>query len=171
MHRGDGRATKFMPRWDGKYWIIAAYPEPSSYRLDLNVQNKRFVTFHASRFNISCQTIATSSPHGTMQGHPRLSLTRAFKNVLSIAFSISGGGAEGVNTWCGVLTMGLRTLNGCHAGRRRVANPRQMVRRTWTTLNIIFSNLSFSCALSKPELQFYLQLLSCLYSLPFYHFS
>lgn len=49
MQRNDGRTAKFMPRWDGKYRAIAAHPETSTYRIDLNGQNKCFATFHASQ--------------------------------------------------------------------------------------------------------------------------
>lgn len=49
MQQGDGRTAKFMPRWDGKYRVIAAHPETSTYRIDLNGQNNKFATFHASQ--------------------------------------------------------------------------------------------------------------------------
>ena len=34
--KGDGRAAKFFPRWDGPYTITKSHPESSSYTLDNN---------------------------------------------------------------------------------------------------------------------------------------
>ena len=36
QQKGDGRAVKFFPRWDGPYSIIKTHPESSSYTLDNN---------------------------------------------------------------------------------------------------------------------------------------
>ena len=34
--KGDDRAAKFFPRWDGPYTIVKSHPESSSYTLDNN---------------------------------------------------------------------------------------------------------------------------------------
>lgn len=49
MQKCGGHTAEFMPRWDGKYRVIAAYPETSTYRIDLNGQNKKLATFHTSQ--------------------------------------------------------------------------------------------------------------------------
>ena len=35
-HKGDDRAAKFFPRWDGPYTIVKSHLESSSYTLDNN---------------------------------------------------------------------------------------------------------------------------------------
>ena len=41
MQRGDGRTAKFMPRWDGKYKVLEAHPESSTYKLALGPNDKK----------------------------------------------------------------------------------------------------------------------------------
>lgn len=49
MQAKDGRVAKFMPRFDGPYKIIRAYPDTSSYTLELPASSKLFPTFHSSQ--------------------------------------------------------------------------------------------------------------------------
>lgn len=49
MQKGDGRVAKFMPRYDGKYRVIAAFPDRSTYRLELPNSHGKFATFHSSQ--------------------------------------------------------------------------------------------------------------------------
>src|SRR5882762_5889347 len=46
--KGDGRAAKFFPRFDGPYIIINAHPETSNYTLELPNSPNIFPTFHSS---------------------------------------------------------------------------------------------------------------------------
>lgn len=48
VHRGSGRAAKFMPRFDGPFFITKAYPKSSSYTLDLPLTSSIHPTFHVS---------------------------------------------------------------------------------------------------------------------------
>ena len=49
MQTGEGRVAKFMPRWDGKYKVIEAYPESSVYRLLIpTAPPHAYTLFHAS---------------------------------------------------------------------------------------------------------------------------
>ena len=48
MQKGDNRVAKFMARYDGPYKVKHAYPETSTYTLDLPPSMKIFPTFHAS---------------------------------------------------------------------------------------------------------------------------
>jgi hypothetical protein len=45
----DGRVAKFMPRFDGPYKILQAFPESSSYRLELPTASKAHPTFHVAQ--------------------------------------------------------------------------------------------------------------------------
>lgn len=45
---GDGRVAKFMPRWDGKYKVIKAFPQSSVYQLELPNSPHAYAVFHAS---------------------------------------------------------------------------------------------------------------------------
>ena len=47
--KGEKRAAKFFPRWDGPYRITAANPATSSYTLDMGQQTNVFPTFHSSQ--------------------------------------------------------------------------------------------------------------------------
>lgn len=49
MQAKDGRVAKFMPRFDGPYKILRAYPDTSSYTLELPPTSKQFPTFHSSQ--------------------------------------------------------------------------------------------------------------------------
>jgi hypothetical protein len=48
MQEKDGRAAKFMPRFDGPFEVIKAFPESSAYTLHLPEVTKIFRTFHSS---------------------------------------------------------------------------------------------------------------------------
>ena len=48
MQRGDNRVTKFMVRYDGPYTILEAWPETSTYHLDLPESSARHPVFHAA---------------------------------------------------------------------------------------------------------------------------
>lgn len=50
MSKGNNRVAKFMPRWDGKYKVIEAWPETSVYRIEMPNSPNVFNTFHASEF-------------------------------------------------------------------------------------------------------------------------
>lgn len=46
--KGQKRAAKFMPRWDGPYSVIRAFPEKSEYTLRLPHSPRTFPGFHVS---------------------------------------------------------------------------------------------------------------------------
>lgn len=46
--KGAKRVAKFMPRWDGPYIVIEAFPEKSQYTLQLPNSPRTFPGFHAS---------------------------------------------------------------------------------------------------------------------------
>lgn len=48
MQAGDGRVAKFMPRWEGKYKILKAFPQSSVYELELPNAPNTYSMFHAS---------------------------------------------------------------------------------------------------------------------------
>ena len=48
MQRGDNRVAKLMVRYDGPYTILEAWPETSTYRLDLPESSARLPVFHAA---------------------------------------------------------------------------------------------------------------------------
>lgn len=63
---GDQRVAKFMPRWDGKYKVIRAFPESSSYTLHLPQSPNVFPTFHASElrpYNANDPSLFPSREH------------------------------------------------------------------------------------------------------------
>jgi hypothetical protein len=45
----SGRVAKFMPRFDGPFKITHAYPQTSTYTLELPNEPNRFPTFHSSQ--------------------------------------------------------------------------------------------------------------------------
>lgn len=47
MQHGDQRVAKFMVRYDGPYRVIQAWPDSSTYTLDLPEHMNVFPTFHA----------------------------------------------------------------------------------------------------------------------------
>ena len=47
--KGEKRAAKFFPRWDGPYRITAANPAASSYTIDMGQHTNVFPTFHSSQ--------------------------------------------------------------------------------------------------------------------------
>jgi hypothetical protein len=49
MQKRDGRCTKFMPRFDGPYEIIEAYPDSSMYKLKMPPSSHVHPTFHSSQ--------------------------------------------------------------------------------------------------------------------------
>lgn len=48
MQAGDGRVAKFMPRWEGKYKVINAFPDSLVYELELPNAPNSYSIFHAS---------------------------------------------------------------------------------------------------------------------------
>jgi len=48
-HKGEKRAAKFFPRYDGPYVIIDAHPETSNYTLELPNSPNTYPTYHASK--------------------------------------------------------------------------------------------------------------------------
>jgi hypothetical protein len=48
MQKNSDRVAKFMPRFDGPFLMIKAFPEKSIYTLELPNEPNRFPTFHAS---------------------------------------------------------------------------------------------------------------------------
>ncbi|KAJ3492390.1 hypothetical protein NLI96_g66 [Meripilus lineatus] len=48
MRKGDKWVAKFMVRYDGPYKVLRAYPDSSTYTLDLPPTMKIFPTFHSS---------------------------------------------------------------------------------------------------------------------------
>ncbi|SGY55487.1 BQ5605_C139g13418 [Microbotryum silenes-dioicae] len=46
---GEARSTKFFPRFDGPYEVLAARPETSNYKLKLNPGDKMHNVFHVSK--------------------------------------------------------------------------------------------------------------------------
>jgi hypothetical protein len=49
MQKRDGRVAKFMPRWDGPYEIIEAFPEASDYKLRMPNSSRLCTRFHSSQ--------------------------------------------------------------------------------------------------------------------------
>lgn len=49
MRARDGRVAKFMPRFDGPYEVIKAYPDSSLYTLRLPQNSRLCPSFHASQ--------------------------------------------------------------------------------------------------------------------------
>lgn len=52
--KGQKRAAKFMPRWDGPYVVEKAHAEPSNYSLVMPNSAGTFATFHASQLKAHC---------------------------------------------------------------------------------------------------------------------
>lgn len=48
QQKKDGRMAKLMPRFDGKYKVIAVYPEASVYTIDMPNSTLPYTMFHAS---------------------------------------------------------------------------------------------------------------------------
>ena len=44
--KGEQRAPKFFPRWDGPFWITHSHPKTSSYTLDISTN--AYPVFHAA---------------------------------------------------------------------------------------------------------------------------
>ena len=49
MQARDGRVVKFMPRWDGPYEVIEAFPESSDYKLRFPDSSRHCPLFHSSQ--------------------------------------------------------------------------------------------------------------------------
>lgn len=45
-NKGQKRAAKFFPRWDGPYKIIQAFPDTSTYKVELPPSSKQHPVFH-----------------------------------------------------------------------------------------------------------------------------
>ncbi len=65
-HAGDGRVAKFMPRFDGPYEITKAFPEKSTYTLNMPNSNV-FPTFHASQLKRFVPNDDTLFPSRTLE--------------------------------------------------------------------------------------------------------
>ena len=52
MQAKDGWVAKFMPRYDGPYDVIQAYPESSSYKLILPPTSKAHPTFRVANLRL-----------------------------------------------------------------------------------------------------------------------
>jgi hypothetical protein len=50
--KGDKRAAKFFPQWDGPYKVIKSHPESSSYTLELPTGCGDFPTYYASELKL-----------------------------------------------------------------------------------------------------------------------
>jgi hypothetical protein len=64
--KGEKHMTKFFPRYDGPYKILATHPETSNYTLDLPNAPNTFPTFHASelkRFQENDRVLFPSRAH------------------------------------------------------------------------------------------------------------
>ena len=62
MRRGDNRVAKFVVRYDGPYKVVRAFPETSTYTLDLPSSMKMFPTFHVSLLKRYLQNDDTQYP-------------------------------------------------------------------------------------------------------------
>lgn len=52
--KGEKRAAKFMPRWDGPYDVESTHPETSNYTLKIPNTPSKYATFHASQLKLHC---------------------------------------------------------------------------------------------------------------------
>jgi len=50
--KGNKRAVKFFPRWDGPYKVTKSHPESSSYTLELPTGRGDFPTYYASELKL-----------------------------------------------------------------------------------------------------------------------
>jgi hypothetical protein len=66
--KGEKRAAKFFPRWDGPYRIIRTHPESSSYTLDLPANRNDFPTYYANELKLHIPNDAELFPS---REHPR----------------------------------------------------------------------------------------------------
>lgn len=71
-HAGDGRVTKFMPRFDGPYEISKAFPEKSTYTLIMPNSPNVFPTFHASQLRPFVPNDATLFPDREFERPPAI---------------------------------------------------------------------------------------------------
>jgi hypothetical protein len=53
MQKKDGRCAKFMPRFDGPYEVLEAYPDSSTYKLKLPPSSWSHPVFHASQLRLA----------------------------------------------------------------------------------------------------------------------
>jgi hypothetical protein len=60
--KGEKRAAKFFPRWDGPYRITAAHPATSSYTIDLPPDRNDFPTYYASELKMHVSNDAILFP-------------------------------------------------------------------------------------------------------------
>ena len=68
IKKGDNRVAKFMPRWDGKYKIVRAYPDTSTYTIELPNNPQACPTFHASELKLFRENDAELFPS---REHPK----------------------------------------------------------------------------------------------------
>ena len=66
--KGERRAAKFFPRWDGPYTVAEANSSSSTYTLDMDGHNTIFPTFHSSELKFHIPNNKSLFPN---RDHPR----------------------------------------------------------------------------------------------------
>ena len=66
--KGEKRAAKFFPQWDGPYTVVDANPKSSTYTLDMDCHDGIFPVFHGSELKLHIANDETLFPN---RGHPR----------------------------------------------------------------------------------------------------
>ena len=66
--KGEKRAAKFFPQWDGPYTVVDANPKSSTYTLDMDGHDGIFPIFHSSELKLHIANNETLFPNW---GHPR----------------------------------------------------------------------------------------------------
>ena len=66
--KGDKRAAKFFPQWDGPYTVITLNPGSSTYTLNMDGHDSIFPTFHASKLKLHVTNNTNLFPN---QDHPQ----------------------------------------------------------------------------------------------------
>ena len=67
MQAKDGRMAKFMPRFDGPFRVLKAYPDSSTYTLRLLEYSKIHWTFHSSLLCLHIENDPELFPGRTLQ--------------------------------------------------------------------------------------------------------
>lgn len=67
MQKKSSRVAKFMPRWDGPYKILEAFPKSSTYKLALPPPSSQYSMFHVSHLKIHVQNDDELFPGRTME--------------------------------------------------------------------------------------------------------
>jgi hypothetical protein len=60
--KGDKRAAKIFPRWDGPYKVIATHPKSSSYTINLPAGRGDFPTYYSAELKLHNANDATLFP-------------------------------------------------------------------------------------------------------------